>query len=181
MPRSVAGPFIPQLSSFFLAIRPLSPPSPFDSAPPSLFSPVCLSPRRENSRNVCSTCYSSNYATCGRDRAARQHEKPFVVGFQTREFVAAERTGDRPRGEGGQKGRKHGDWSTKGIPKGRDGWCIPTLRMHPRNPFLAYIHFRCDKVERARERERGGREERQRKIGLVAGREVKETAQADTK
>lgn len=60
------------------------------------------------------------------------------------------------------------------------------MRMHPRNPFLAYIHFRCDKVERERarerERERGGEgEETERKIGLVAGREVEETARADTK
>lgn len=55
----------------------------------------------------------------------------------------------------------------------------PTLRMHLRNPFLAYIHFRCDKVERAREKGLGG--ETERKIGLVARREVEETARADTK
>lgn len=65
----------------------------------------------------------------------------------------------------------------------------PTLRMHPRNPFLAYIHFRCDKVERERESERKGERETERKIGLVSRREterdgereVEETARADTK
>lgn len=37
------------------------------------------------------------------------------------------------------------------------------MRMHPRNPFLAYIHFRCDEVERETEESENARErERER-------------------
>jgi len=57
---------------------------------------------------------------------------------------------------GGRAGRKGGSMATetrRGFRRDETGG-VPTLRMHPRNPFLAYIHFRCDKVERARKRER---------------------------
>lgn len=111
------------------------------------------------------TCYSSNYATCRRDRTARQHEKPFVVGLWPREFVAVERTGGQILGERARTRKEGARWRRghEGVFEGTSG--ALALRMHPWNPFLAYIHFRCDEMERIRKRERDGA----RETGLVAG------------
>lgn len=76
--------------------------------------------------------------------------------------------------KGAAAARREGSMATGGA---------PTLRMHPRNPFLAYIHFRCDEVERARgkerateierKRERGRRDTRAIEMGSAAGEKIR--------
>lgn len=128
------------------------------------------------------TCYSSNYATCRRDRTTRQHEKPFVVGLWPREFVAVERTGGQILGERARTRKEGARWRRghEGVFR-RDEWCIRIAHAPLKSvPGVYPLPLRRNgenqkKRERWSERDRIGR-------GREAGqRGTKETARADTK